>query len=149
MAVVRVVRYFEATAGSRRITGGSLYSSYDITTQNDSCLDDCKVLASGGAVWTAWSASSSDPLTSFSFLWIESSIDGVEVELTCDANSTYGREEMAFVLKANAPLMLVGNKSLANYTAGFASGTVDVIDQIRIRNPLSTGADATVRVVLI
>ncbi len=147
MATLRLYQRFEAIIDGAPVAGGDQHIPEEIVTVGDGFVDNRKTLAEGSS-WTAWTAGSGDALTSFAFLWIESDLDDVHVELTCDANNGVGRGQFVVNLKADKPFVLCTNSSLANYTANFATGTADVIDTIRIQNPTGTLASANVRVFL-
>lgn len=94
-----------------------------------------------------WGFSTEEAISSFDFLWIESSLDGVLVELTTDKGGEVGDESFVVELKADKPFLLFTDTGRANYTADFAGGSADVIDRIRIRNP-SASTVANVRFAL-
>lgn len=147
MATLRLYQRFEANIDGSPVSGGDRHIPHEITTVGDGFVDSRKVIAEGSS-WAAWTAASGDALTSFKFLWIESDLDGVQLELTCDANAGIGRVQMVVYLNADKPFVLCSNASIANYTANFGGGTVDVIDTIRVKNPTGTLASANVRVFL-
>lgn len=99
----------------------------------------------GTTTKTIWTASS-DEIADFDLLWIESDQD-LYVELTVDVASDVGDELATKIVLANQPFMLLGDDAIANYTANFATGTADVFDRLRVRNPGSTAAN--VRIVMI
>ncbi len=147
MATLRIYQRFEAIIDGAPVAGGDQHIPAERDTVGDGFVDNRKVLTESSS-WTAWTAGSGDALTQFNFLWIESDLNDVYVELTCDANNGVGRGQFVICLKADKPFVLHSNTSLANYTANFATGTADVIDTIRIQNPTGTGATANVRVFL-
>ena len=92
---------------------------------------------------TMWSSSAvGEPLTTFSFLAIWTSIE-VELELTCnDADAA----EAIFTVKLvpNVPFVLGSDDS--RYNTGALTGSADVIDLIRVKNSAAT--DAIVNMVI-
>lgn len=114
---------------------------------NDVLADNTKSVAVG-ETWDAWGVEDNDPVSAFEFLWVRSDIDGVLVELTCDKGNNVGVCVFALELKAGIPLRLRGDGAMANYTADFATGTLDVIDRVRIKNPSTNSDAAKVRVFL-
>ncbi len=145
MPVLKVWQRFEIVdlLGVKHVGGSS------VTPQTVSVVgtikDEVKVV--GAAVtWDFWVTGTEEPLTDFDFLFIESDLDGVMVELTTDKGAEVGKVVSTVELKAGKPLMLNSDGSWANYTVDFAAGTLDVIDQIRIHNP---AGNANVRAVLV
>lgn len=97
------------------------------------------------AIWNVWQAGG-DVIPDFDYLWIETDQD-VELELTCDFSGNVGTVVFAFSVKSGRPFDLLSDDAWANYTANFASGTLDVIDRIRIKN--TSGSTANIRVLLV
>ena len=139
MATLRALTYFDVP-GSNVLPGGSR-TQYKEFTVGVPKFDLTKLVAAE-ATWDAWGHTTEDAISDFDFLWIESDLSGVLVELTCDANNGVGRVQMPLCLIAGFPLILASKVSRAGHTADFAAGTADVIDMIRVLNPsVSTGAN--------
>ncbi len=82
------------------------------------------------------------PISDFDFACIETDLDGVLVELTCDKGNENGTMVFVQGIISGLPYFIPSNVSRALYTADFGSGVADVIDRIRIRNPnVSTAAN--------
>ena len=89
---------------------------------------------------------STDAVTDFDFLWLASDYD-LRVEFTTDLAADVGTVISTMTLRGTAssnkygfPLILGDDASFANHTANFATGTIDVIDRIRVKNESSTQA---------
>ncbi len=82
----------------------------------------------------------------FSFLWVRANQDDVYLELVTDDNASIGTEAYTVLLKKGLAFLLGSDNSYANYTRNFAGGTIDVIDQVNVKNTGS--ATATVEVVV-
>lgn len=145
MATLRVWNAFEVVIDGRSIAGGSRSNPQEVSV-GEPYIDTPKTVAFG-TTWDAWGFTTEQPISTFDFLWIESSLDGVLVELTTDANNGVGDELFVVELKADKPFLLFTDTGRANYTADFAAGSADVIDRIRIHNP-SADTDAVVRLCL-
>lgn len=145
MATLRVLSYFEALLGNELVHGGSR-SEYREITVSQPHFNQTKLLAAE-TTWDAWEAGAEEPISDFDFLFIESDLSGVMVELTADKGGEIGTRVFTIGLIANIPLMLPSNLSYANYSADFGAGTLDLIDRIRVRNK-STTLTANVRVAL-
>jgi hypothetical protein len=130
---LKLITRFDLTVNGVDYEGGSVDSAVTISGAGDT-LDLRKTIGTT-TTWDAWSSGAEEPLTDFDFMWVESELDGVLVEMTTDANAGVGREEFVVELNANIPFILGTDTGQANYTADFAAATADVIDQIRIRNP--------------
>jgi hypothetical protein len=146
MATLLLTQHFEVTIDGIKHSGGSRSAPQSITTA-ETKVDVTKSVAVA-ETWDAWGVAGEDGVSSFTFLFVETDLDGVQLELTCDKSGTNGVVVAAFILKADKPFMLATNGAMANYTADFATGTVDVIDRIRVRNPSGASGAAKVRVFL-
>jgi len=87
-----------------------------------------------------------EDIADFDFLYIISS-QNIMLELTTDLNNGVGDEVYTLPLLANMPFILGRDDSYANYSAGFAGGTLDTIERIRASN--TSGSTAEVRIVAI
>lgn len=145
MATLRDWDGFEVVIDGQTHAGGSRSNPREITIAN-AHIDVTKTVATT-TTWDAWGFSTEEPLSSFDYLWIESSIDGVLIELTTDKGNEVGDEAYVIELLADKPFKLYSDTGRANYTADFAVGTADVIDRIRIRNP-SASVAADVRLAM-
>lgn len=141
---LRVFQSFEMAVGNQPVSGGSRSKPTEITVDGLS-LELPKSLA-GVTTWNAW-LGSDGPISDFDFLWIESDHD-VAIELMADANAGVGTVVFAKEVKAGEPWCILHDDAMANYTAAFATGTMDVIDRIRIRNRHATDV-AVIRLVLV
>lgn len=146
MATGLIYSYFRATINGKLYEAGVRNTPTEITL-TDVLFEGRKSLAAGD-VWDAWGFSTEEPVSAFDVLVIESDLSGVLVELTCDKGNDVGREEFVVELVAGLPLILGSDSSMANYTADFASGTADVIDRIRVKNPSGASSSAKVSVML-
>lgn len=117
---------------------GSQNEDYTITLDGF-YLDLTRNLANN-TIWDAWNAASGG-LDSFRIAFIYTTRD-MQVELVCDDNGSVGKRVFVIQTRANIPMFLPSNVSLANYTENFATGTPDVIDRIRIRNISGQAGDA-------
>lgn len=135
-ATLRFWRGFHVEVDGVARRGGDIAQPVSITIAG-AVKDDVKVIGTT-TTWDAWASGAEEPLSDFDFLWIESELDGVQVELTIDKGAEVGREVLTITLKKDVPLVLADDAGFANYTVDFAGGTLDVIDQIRIRNPDGT-----------
>lgn len=143
MATIRVWQAFDTLGVEPPVEGGDRARPVEITVGGQSLEFKFSLAATTTkAVWNG----TSDLLTNFEFLWIESDQD-IYAELTVDVGNEVGDELWARYIKANQPLCLFEDDGIANYTANFATGTADVIDRLRVRNPGSTAAN--VRIVLV
>jgi hypothetical protein len=113
---------------------GSLTTPNEISIAGDVMDVNLRLSASGtSAIWV--SGTSSGP-TNFDFLWLDS--DGqLEIELTCDKDNDNGDEYLHLHMFEYGPFILCSDNSIAARTAAF-TGTADVIDQIKIKNPSAT-----------
>ena len=100
--------------------------------------------ATTSLVWDA--AVSGEPITDRDIFWIKSDQD-LLVEITGDANGTYGTVLHAVKVLANEPKVVLRDDIIANHTANFATGTVDVVDRIRVRNV--SGSTALIDILLL
>lgn len=143
-AVVQVYHYVEVEIKGRPIRMGSLQTPRTITLGDDEVMDRTKSVVNN-TTWDVWDGSDIDneALADFDFLAIESDQD-VFVELTTDQNNGTGKEEYVIEVSADIPWFLTSDDGKALYTADFAAGTDDLIDQIRVRN--ESGSAAIVRV---
>lgn len=92
----------------------------------------------------------SGPTRGFAFLVLwnvgsEDEPDRLIVELTTDAGGQVGSESYTFDLPSGSFFVLFSNGSYADYSAGFAGGTLDSIERVRIRN-LSASTVAKMKV---
>jgi hypothetical protein len=144
-ATLNILSSISGTVKGHSIKFGSQTTPITLTLSTDNLTDDVKTL-SNNTTYTVWSASAStEPITSFSLLAIVTDVDML-VELTCDVGNDVGTKQLVLKAKANIPLLLGSNYSIANYTNNFGGGTADVIDQIRVRN--ESGGSGTVRILL-
>lgn len=143
MSTGLLYQYLRVIIGGRVWEFGQRNSPVSISLNGESRCE-ANVL-SAGTTWDFWGFTSEEPVPSFGVLAIESDIDGVQVELTCDKGSDVGRKEFVVVLSAGVPFVLSSDDSIANHTSDFATGTLDVIDRIRIRNPSGASSSATVQ----
>jgi hypothetical protein len=139
MATLRVWKAFEVEINGVRYNGGSRSSPLEISVTNAIQLGPFSLAAS--TTKTLWTGST-DELSDFDFLWIVSDSD-IYAELTVDVSNGVGDELWGRIIEANQPYDLIGDGGLANYTANFATGTADVIDRLRVRNPGSSAATVT------
>lgn len=146
MPTLRVWDGFEVEIGGRKISGGSRVTPIELTVSTP-YLDTTKLLTAGSS-WTPWGAQTPDPISDFDFLYIESDVSGVQLELTIDVNNGVGDELICITLQAGKPFKLYTDDAYALYTANFVAGTLDVIDRIRLKNPSAATSSANVRVVL-
>lgn len=79
----------------------------------------------------------------FDVLMLLVDTDGVDVELRTDQNAGVGRMVFTISPIANVPVFL-DPRSMANYTADFATGTADSIERVTVKN--STGEDVKVTI---
>ncbi len=88
----------------------------------------------------------SEACSTFTFLYIVSNVDDVDVEFVTDLGDEVGNEAGTVRLKADAPLVLTADDSYADVTGvdALGTGTLDVIDKIRIEN--NNAASAIVKV---
>ena len=142
---LRVWTAFEVVIDGKAIAGGHRSKPQEVTV-DDPYIDVTKAIAVT-TTWDAWGFSTEEAFSSFDFLWIESSLDGVLVELTTDKGDEVGNESFVIELKADKPFVLFTDTGRANYTADFAGGSADLIDRVRIRNP-SASTVANVRFAL-
>jgi len=143
MPQLRLYQFFEVVVDGERRKGGSLTAPSRITV-SDPMLDAVKSLATA-TTWDVWTTGSEEPITDFDFLWIESD-QNVFLEITTDTGADVGTVVSTVEIKADVPFTLASDTSKANYTADFAAGSNDVIDQLRIRN--ESGSTAHVRVAM-
>jgi hypothetical protein len=141
---LRVYQAFEMVVGNVPVTGGSRSKPVEMTVAGLP-LELPKSLGPE-LTWNAW-LGSDGPISDFDFLWIESDKD-ITIELMCDANDGVGTVVFAKEIKANEPWSILHDDAMANYTANFAAGTMDVIDRIRVRNRSVTDT-AVIRLVLV
>ncbi len=142
---LRFWRYFQLQVNGVTHKGGHL--STPVTVSLDGDVFDVTNTIAATTTWDAWTSGAEQSVTDFDFLYIESELDDVLVELTIDNAGDVGDEIITIQLKKDIPLILGSDTGYANYTADFAGGTLDVIDRIRIRNP-SSASTAAVRVLL-
>ena len=145
MPILRVYKRFEVTVDGIRRDGGYPETPRRITIDGD-VLDQTRSLATA-TTWDVWVTSAENPLTDFKFLWIESYEQDVIVEITTDKDADVGTVISTITVSAGDTFALGDNQSYAGHTADFAAGTLDVIDQIRIRNV--SGSTANVRVFMV
>jgi hypothetical protein len=146
MATLDVYMRFETAINGVPVTGGSRSTPREITVGDD--YIDRRNTLTAATTWDAWLGGSEEAVTSFVFGWVESDVDGVLVEQTCDANNGVGRVQFVNEVRAGIPFVIPIDDSIAAHTADFGAGTADVIDTIRIRNPTGAATDAKVRLVL-
>jgi len=148
MAVLKIWQRFEIIdlLGVEH-KGGSSVTPQTVSVTG-TVKDETKAIGTT-TTWDFWLTGAEEPLADFELLWIETDLDGVLVELTTDQNAGVGKVVYTIEIYKGFPFKLVGGDgSHANYTADFATGTLDVIDQIRIRNPDASNT-ANVRAVLV
>lgn len=147
MPVLKVWQRFEIIdiLGEKHQAGKSVEPKTLIVT--GTVKDELKAIGTT-TTWDFWLTGSEEPLTDWELLYVETDLDGVLVELTTDQDGGVGKVVYTLEVKKDFPLLIVNDGSHANYTADFATGTLDVIDQIRIRNP-SGATTANVRAVLV
>lgn len=143
-STLRVYQGFELAVGNAVFNGGSRSKPVEITVDQRP-LDLPKTLAAL-TTWNAWLASDG-PIADFDFLYIESDHD-VTIELMADSNDGVGTVVFAKQIKAGEPWMILHDDAYANYTANFGTGTLDVIDRIRVRN-FHASDSAVIRLVLV
>ena len=142
MAVsVKIYDLFEADIGGEIKAGGSVRTARPITLADDAVHEKrMKITNTSGAnfvVVTAWDASV-DPLTSYSFGWIETD---AAVLIEFKGGSKYNVRELA----ANGR-MILDSDSMDNVilvASTTTHGTMTDTDRIRIKNNV-TGASADV-----
>jgi len=123
---------------------GSLLTASTFTVTE--VFDETLVLANS-KTWDVWTAVATDDPGQESFaVGIFEASAAAFIEITIDKDGDVGTEEIAIGLAAGEPFILTSNVGKALYTADFAAGTDDVIDQIRIRN--EAGAANTVRAII-
>ena len=143
MPELRVYTRFETEIDGQVYQGGSNVVPKRITLAG-SRFDVTKSLATA-TTWDVWTTGAEEPLTDFDFLWVLSD-QAVFIEYTTDTAADVGTVVSTQQVAANVPFILASDTSKANYTADFAAGTDDVIDQLRIRN--ESGSTAAIRVVM-
>lgn len=143
MATLKRWLYWELDLPSIKHFGGSRSSPTEVTV--DGYVIEHKFSLAATTTKSIWNGTS-DELTNFEYLYIESDQD-VRIELTVDVGNEVGDELWAKIIKANQPFDIMEDDALAVYTANFATGTADVIDRLRIRNAGSTAAN--VRIVMV
>jgi len=72
----------------------------------------------------------------------------VMVELTTDLNASIGKEQYTVGLRAGIPFIIPCSSSYANYTDNFGGGTLDHIEQIRVKNLNTSTANVTLWLIL-
>ncbi len=72
----------------------------------------------------------------------------VIIELETDEANTFGTQYFTLGLLANVPLVLGSSASYANYTHGFAGGTLSKIQKISAKNLNVATAAVSIRLVL-
>jgi hypothetical protein len=87
--------------------------------------------------WDFWEAGAEEPLSDFDYFEVRAS-GLIYVELTIDKGAEVGTVVSAISIPANRTWYLTDDGALALHTADFATGSLDVIDRIRIRNPGSS-----------
>ena len=143
MPTLHLYQMMDVEIENQRITLGSIAKPERITV-NDPHLFATKSVATL-TTWDVWASGTEEPITDFDFLWIESDTN-VILELTTDKDADVGTVVSTIEISANKPLVMTSDASYALHTADFATGTIDVIDQLRIRN--ATAGTAKVRVFL-
>jgi len=147
-ATLRVFEAYELSVDGEEIKGGSRSAPVEITVDGKRKEWYGAVPATSSVtVFDGRTASSTDPISDFDFLFIEAD-QTVILELTVDKGGEVATKVSAVEVLANRPRMLLGNGAYTNFTTDVSSGTRDVIDFIRVRNSTST-ASANVRVMLI
>lgn len=146
MATLRAYKAFELTNAGRDIKAGSKSAPTEITVTGKVKEYIGSIPATSSI--TFWEASNtSEALSDFDCLIIEAT-DTVIVELTVDANNSTGIKTFAQKIPAGATYDLIAGNGYANFTTDVATGSLDAIEKIRLRNPSATSS-ATVRSVLI
>ena len=133
MATLDLYQFFTVTINGIPYTMGSMAAPDQITLGDETVFWERRSIAAS-ATWDAWATGTEEPLTDFDFLCCESNGSDVVIELTTDKGAEVGTEVYTYQLTADVPFILTSDDSYANYTVDFAGGTLDVIDQIRIKN---------------
>lgn len=146
MPALQVFQYAILTdAQGERHLLGSLVDPVNLTTSFNGIVERQVYSLAASAATRVYDPSTS-PASTFSFLWIRADTEDVFVQLTTDSNNGVGAEQYTVELKKNLALVLGSNVSYANYTPPFSGGTLDVIDEIRVKN---TGSEtASIEVVI-
>jgi hypothetical protein len=142
LATLELYQAFQVTIGGELLIGGSRSAPQEIDVGDE--FDRPRKTLAAGDIWDLWTADDS-AVDAMGFLWVESDVDGVQLEFTVDLNNGVGLGVFAIVLVANIPLILPTKQAIANYAANFATGTVDSIERIRVKNPADATDDANVR----
>ena len=147
MPTLYLYQGFNVTLNGQPLSGGSRSAPVSISVDGQK-LDETYSLAAN-TTKAVWGGGGDDALADFDFLSVESDLDGVLVELVIDKGNENGTRVVELELKAGIPFYLGNDGGMANSSANFATGTLDVIDEIRIRNPSGASRAAVVRVFLI
>lgn len=140
---IKLISNFTVAVNGVYVMNGSTAPT-SITAASGLVFDRTLTIANG-ATAVLWDAAAATNVTDFDFLWITSD-QNIQIELNTDQNNSIGDEFGTVTVGPNAPLVLASDDSYANYTANFATGTLDVIDRIRAKN--SSGSTANVHIFL-
>lgn len=144
MAIVKLWMAFECEMDDGMIVrGGSLAEPVQLTIGGASKHIQSFAVAAAG---TSEIFDTADDISDFEFLWVVSDVDDVILELVTDSNAGVGRMFSTVELKANVPFVLASDDSCANLTYDIASGSLDVIDRLFVKNNQST-ATANITVI--
>lgn len=144
-ATVNLTQAVNATIKGAKIELGSKSTPVVLTLSEDNYIDYIQTLANN-ITFLAWeSLSTYYTVTSFSLLVIQPTED-LLVELSCDKDADFGTRQIVLKARADFPLILTSDFSIANHATNFGSGTDDVIDRVRIRNV--SGSSNDVRIII-
>lgn len=143
---LQVFQYVMLTdANGERHILGSMADPVNLSASFDGLVERKVYSVATSTAQVIWDATAS-AASSFRFLWIRANQDDVYVQLTTDLNNGVGDERYTIKLKKNLAFILGSDDSYANYTSNFGGGTVDNIDELRVKN---TGSEtATIEVVI-
>lgn len=122
---------------------GSMADGVNLAASFDGLVERKVYSVASSGTATIWDAASS-AASSFRFLWIRANKEDVMVQLTTDLNNGVGDERYTLTLKKDLAFILGSDDSYANYTANFGGGTLDNIDEIRVKNLGSETANVEV-----
>src|SRR5690606_21013607 len=113
MATLRVWKKFEAVIDGVSVEGGSLTEPETLSVTGP--YADLRQSIGTETMWDVWAAGAEEPLSSFSYLYVESDKD-VYLELTVDKDADIGAEVIAIQVPAGRSFDLFGDDAWANYT---------------------------------
>lgn len=142
MAILRAWKAWQLIGARAADAGGSLTEPIDITV--DGLIEHKVIQLANNTTVVLWD--SAESIATFDYFYIKSDQD-IRIEWTCDRGAEVGTVVFADLIESNTPWDRFYDDALASYTANFATGTVDVIDRIRVRN--ISGSTANIEYVLI